>query len=127
MAKLASGAEASGGGPASAASAAESAAMPAPQSAKPNRPGGLDSSYYYAAVPVSERKLPVQAPPKIGGSDVRVGEAQPVANGKIKQDIERKGPDNSYYYAHDRKTDYTVPTVPQKLNSDGSMTAWNGK
>jgi hypothetical protein len=72
------------------------------------------------------RGLSAQAPPKISpgatGSD-----AQPVASGKIKQDIERKGPDSSYYYAHDRKTDYTVPTVPKKINADGSMSAWDGK
>lgn len=34
---------------------------------------------------------------------------------------------DSYYYAHDRKTDFTVPTVPKKLNADGSLTPWDGK
>ena len=35
--------------------------------------------------------------------------------------------EDSYYYAHDRQTDFTVPTVPQKLNPDGSLTPWDGK
>ena len=47
------------------------------------------------------------------------------AKGHLKDDLERKGSD-SYYYAHDRKTDFTVPTVPKKLNPDGSMTPWDG-
>ena len=47
-----------------------------------------------------------------------------VANGAIREDIDRKGSD-SYYYAHDRNIDYTVPTVPMRLNPDGSLTPWH--
>ena len=27
----------------------------------------------------------------------------------------------------DRKTDYTVPTVPKRINADGSQTPWDGR
>ena len=87
--------------------------------------GGLNSSYYYAAVPASQRKLPVNAPPRIEPAVVGA-DAAPVANGHLRNDIDRKGSD-SYYYAHDRKTDFTVPTVPKKINADGSLSAWDGK
>jgi tetratricopeptide (TPR) repeat protein len=92
--------------------------------------GGLESSYYYAAVPASERKLPVSAPQRIDAPCASGGAAAAAAgataSGHVKLDIERKGAD-SYYYAHDRKTDFTVPTVPKKLNADGSMTPWDGR
>lgn len=84
--------------------------------------GGLASSYYYAAVPSSQRVLPVTAPQKI---DATTSSAA-ATGGAIKADIERKGSD-SYYYAHDRTTDFTVPTVPKRLNDDGSLTPWDGK
>ncbi len=92
--------------------------------------GGLSSSYYYAAVGASQRKLPVAPPPRIDapkdGSRTHAADSvKAVANGAIREDIERKGSD-SYYYAHDRKTDYTVPTVPKRLNPDGSLTPWQG-
>ena len=89
--------------------------------------GGLKSSYYYAAVPASQRVLPVVAPPRIEPVDAAAAaKATAVANGHVREDIDRKGGD-SYYYAHDRKTDFTVPTVPKKINADGSMTAWDGR
>jgi len=88
--------------------------------------GGLDSSYYYAAVSASQRKLPVSAPQRIDTTDnVASGAVKAVANGAVREDIDRKGAD-SYYYAHDRKADFTVPTVPKRLNADGSMTPWDG-
>jgi len=91
--------------------------------------GGLSSSYYYAAVGESQRVLPVAPPPKIerpSAANMVVSDVRGVANGVIREDIERKGSD-SYYYAHDRKTDFTVPTVPKRLNPDGSMTPWDGR
>ena len=119
--------------------------QPSAAPAASDKAGGLTSSYYYAAVPASERKLPVTAPPRIitgggggggsgdgGGNGGGGGGLSPdvpvkaVANGAIREDLERKGAD-SYYYAHDRKTDFTVPTVPKKLNPDGSMTPWDGR
>ena len=112
--------------------AAAAASQPGASSALPAEPGsvggggGLQSSYYYAAVPAAQRQLPVDAPPRIdpvGSSDAAEAVA---ASGHVREDIERKGSD-SYYYAHDRKTDFTVPTVPKKINPDGSMTAWDGR
>jgi tetratricopeptide (TPR) repeat protein len=89
--------------------------------ANPKEAGGLASSYYYAAVPASARKLPVQPPPRIEESGQQP--SLPVASGHIKHDLERKGED-SYYYAHARQMDYTVPTVPKKINPDGSLSEW---
>jgi len=101
-------------------------AAAAPIPTNQQQQGGLSSSYYYAAVPASSRSLPVQPPPRISPS--AHGSAHTTAaGGKIRQDLDRKGPDNSYYYAHDRKMDYTVPTVPKKINPDGSLTSWDGK
>ena len=125
------------------------AAHPAPRLS--GSAGGLDSSYYYAAVGASERQLPVDGPQRIpsrtgsaeaavhdlsgptyvaavaaesnGGASVGAG--QPVAAGSIREDIARKG-EGSYYYAHDRKADFLVPTVPKRLHPDGSMTPWDG-
>ena len=56
--------------------------------------GGLNSSYYYAAVPASERKLPVAAPQKISEADgsKSITAVNGVANGAIREDIARKGP-----------------------------------
>lgn len=86
--------------------------------------GGLSSSYYYAAVGELQRKLPVAPPPKIdNNSSGGLADVKAVANGAIREDIDRKGSD-SYYYAHDRKVDYTVPTVPMRLHPDGSLTPW---
>lgn len=110
-------ATAGGGGPAAAAPPPQKAAMGG------SGGGGLDSSYYYAAVPASQRKLPVAAPPRI---DPVQAAASGAAAGHVRNDIERKGSD-SYYYAHDRKTDFTVPTVPKKINADGSMSEWKGR
>lgn len=90
---------------------------------------GLASSYYYAAVPASQRSLPVAAPQRIEPTAARQSTASAhghAAGGAVRADIERKGSD-SYYYAHDRSTDFVVPTVPKKLNSDGSLTPWDGK
>ena len=121
-----------GGAPAAPTAAAPSTHAPA-AAAGSGGGGGLDSSYYYAAVPASQRKLPVAAPPRIdpvssasanGASGA--GASPTAASGHVREDIARKGSD-SYYYAHDRKTDFTVPTVPKRLNADGSMTAWDGK
>ena len=89
-----------------------------------NVDGGLNSSYYYAAVGAADRKLPMNAPPKIEPQRIDPVKVNGVASGHVKEDIERKGSD-SYYYAHDRKTDFTVPTVPKKINADGSMTPYN--
>jgi hypothetical protein len=50
--------------------------------------GGLDSSYYYAAVPASQRKLPVAPPQRIDGDGAT---AKAVASGAIREDIARKG------------------------------------
>ena len=50
--------------------------------------GGLDSSYYYAAVPASQRKLPVAPPKRIDGKGAM---AKAVASGAIREDIARKG------------------------------------
>ena len=91
----------------------------------------LGSSYYYAAVPANERKLPVQAPQRIsaaaGGGGAEGERASGMdARGHVQQDIERKGED-SYYYAHQRQKDFTVPAVPKRLNADGTMTPWDGK
>jgi hypothetical protein len=87
-------------------SAASSGAGPAVVSAAPNGPaagappsassggdgGGLNSSYYYAAVPASQRKLPVAAPPRIDPVGMEAGGvANGVANGHVRDDIERKG------------------------------------
>ena len=69
-------------------------------------------------------KLPVATPPRI--DRVHSPVASGAASGHVRDDIDRKGSD-SYYYAHDRKTDFTVPTVPKKLNPDGSMTPWDGR
>ena len=93
-----------------------------------NKDGGLNSSYYYAAVGADQRKLPVAPPSRIETSSTVAGapDVKAVANGAIRKDIDRKGAD-SYYYAHDRKTDFTVPTVPKRLNPDGSMTPWDGR
>lgn len=85
----------------------------------------MGSAYYYAAVPASQRTLPVQPPQRIERSGATPTAAGAIAtSGAVAHDIERKGADNSYYYAHARRTDYTVPTVPQKLNADGSLTPW---
>ena len=83
---------------------------------------GLSSSYYYAAVPASERKLPMQQPARIADEAGRAGPASAglAASGAIKQDLEQKGSD-SYYYAHDRAKDYHVPTVPKKIDADGKL------
>ena len=108
------------GASASNASAASSSAPDA--SAAGGGHGGLASSYYYAAVPASQRVLPVTAPQKI---DATTSSAA-ASGGAIKADIDRKGSD-SYYYAHDRNTDFSVPTVPKRLNDDGSLTPWDGK
>lgn len=87
--------------------------------------GGLSSSYYYAAVGELQRKLPVAPPPKIDNNNSGgLADVKAVANGAIREDIDRKGSD-SYYYAHDRNIDYTVPTVPMRLNPDGSLTPWH--
>ena len=51
--------------------------------------GGLNSSYYYAAVPASERKLPVTAPQRIDPK--AAADAKAVANGHVREDIDRKG------------------------------------
>lgn len=83
---------------------------------------GLSSSYYYAAVPASERVLPVQPPERIadGAERAGAGGAGTAASGAIRQDLEQKGPD-SYYYAHDRAKDYHVPTVPKRIDADGQL------
>ena len=52
--------------------------------------GGLSSSYYYAAVPASERKLPVAAPQRID-PQVAASNGSGVAAGHVREDIERKG------------------------------------
>jgi tetratricopeptide (TPR) repeat protein len=52
--------------------------------------GGLSSSYYYAAVPASERKLPVAAPQRID-PQVAATNGSGVAAGHVREDIERKG------------------------------------
>ena len=51
--------------------------------------GGLNSSYYYAAVPASERKLPVAAPQRIDPASATA--AAGVANGHVREDIDRRG------------------------------------
>ena len=51
--------------------------------------GGLASSYYYAAVPASERKLPVAAPQRIDPASAAAAAA--VANGHVREDIDKKG------------------------------------
>ena len=105
-------------------------------------PAGLESSYYYAAVAAGEQKLPVAPPPKIPlrpSVDASQGEAElqvaasagcegltRMASGTVREDLDRKGQD-SYYYAHDRTTQFVVPTVPKRLHPDGSMTPWDGK
>jgi len=104
-----------------AAAAAAAAAAAQPEEAK------LASSYYYAAVPKSEHTLPTTMPQRIAAAGGAAAATGPMdARGHVQEDIERKGED-SYYYAHQRKKDFTVPTVPQKLNADGSMTPWDGK
>lgn len=79
------------------------------------------TGYYYAAVPTSERVLPIAVPLRIDGP----GAAVSAADGAIRQDIERKGADNSYYYAHARVKDYHVPVVPKRIDADGKLTPWS--
>eukprot|EP00316_Scyphosphaera_apsteinii_P009689 CAMPEP_0119314732 /NCGR_PEP_ID=MMETSP1333-20130426/33847_1 /TAXON_ID=418940 /ORGANISM="Scyphosphaera apsteinii, Strain RCC1455" /LENGTH=246 /DNA_ID=CAMNT_0007319915 /DNA_START=79 /DNA_END=819 /DNA_ORIENTATION=- len=95
----------------------------------PSSSKGLASSYYYAAVPASQRQLPVEAPQLIGGATAgpppqKLSEKDVAATGSVKRDIERKG-DDSYYYAHARAKDYHIPTVPKTIEADGSLKPWN--
>lgn len=100
---------------------------------KPLCDAGLGSSYYYAAVPSAKHTLPVAPPSRIEApavSGLRVeherglGTAELAATGGVRADIERKGED-SYYYAHARGKDYHVPTVPKRIDADGSLTPWH--
>ena len=97
---------------------AESRAVPR---AEASRGKGLASSYYYAAVPTAQQKLPVAPPARI---DATAGPSSPgeiAAGGAIRHELEAKG-DDSYYYAHARQKDYHVPTVPKRLEPGGQMT-----
>ena len=53
--------------------------------------GALDSSYYYAAVPASQRVLPVAAPVRIDAVSPGSTESSSAAAGHIRDDIECKG------------------------------------
>jgi hypothetical protein len=105
------------------ASAAHVSTSPPLEAPAPLAPGSKarTTGYYYAAVLSGERALPV-APPKRIDAPADAGFA---AAGAIRRDIEVKGADNSYYYAHARVKDYHVPTVPQRIEADGSFTPWN--
>mmetsp|Transcript_4683 Transcript_4683/g.10178 ORF Transcript_4683/g.10178 Transcript_4683/m.10178 type:complete len:262 (-) Transcript_4683:214-999(-) len=119
-------------------SASEAEKLKAIESKESNERVGLESSYYYAAVPSSQLKLPVttperillanagpdgsQATPAVDGSDAN-RPMQLAAAGAVQRDIEQKGLD-SYYYAHAREKDYHVPTVPKRIEADGSLTPW---
>jgi len=105
--------------------ASEAAALKAPEADRQRGSAGLSSSYYYAAVPASQRKQPVDSPQLIAS-----GSAAPVpiekavaASGAVKADIDQKG-DDSYYYAHARTKDYHVPTVPKRIEADGTLRPW---
>ena len=73
---------------AAAAGSAGLAPSPAPSSASG---GGLASSYYYAAVPASQRMLPVPAPVRIDAVCPGSTESSSAAAGHIRDDIECKG------------------------------------
>ena len=105
----------------------ETSPIAPPSIAEPPSSGGLASSYYYAAVPASERKLPTCEPLRIdpASREGPASDSKAAASGAVRDDIERKGA-HSYYYAHDRRTDFTVPTVPKRLNSDGTLSPWRG-
>ena len=81
------------GAAASAVSQASRGGLPAGKgSATGGDAGGLNSSYYYAAVPASERKLPVTAPPRIEPMTAEAAaKARAVANGHVREDIDKKG------------------------------------
>jgi len=112
--------------PAAAAAPATTAAIragpAAPPASSPLAPESKarSSGYYYAAVPKGECVLPVAAPVPISGR----GHAGSAAAGAIQRDLEVRGAENSYYYAHARAKDYHVPTVPQRIAPDGSLTPW---
>jgi tetratricopeptide (TPR) repeat protein len=93
---------------------------------------GFGSSYYYAAVPSAKHTLPVVFPSRIEApaapgpcaeSGLAWGAAELAATGGVRADIERRGED-SYYYAHARGKDYYVPTVPKRIDADGSLKPW---
>ena len=98
--------------------------------------GGLDSSYYYAhhaaqaaaGEPSAAERGPVRIDPSTVGSGLPAlppSSRAPADAGGTEFDVKSASGVHGYYYAHHgRKTDYKVPTVPQKLNADGSTTAW---
>lgn len=104
----------------------------APTTSRGTGDSGLSSTYYYAAVPSGQRTLPVCAPPRVKISDAGQLGAQQLlpqsspqlsASGAVKADIDSKGA-NSYYYAHARTKDYHVPTVPMRIETNGSLSPW---
>jgi len=106
--------------------AAEAAPSPASMEAQaPLAPNSKSQStgYYYAAVPTSEHVLPTNTPIRIDGPTA----AGHAACGAIQRDIEVKGADYSYYYAHARVKDYHVPVVPTRIEADGSLKPWNSQ
>jgi hypothetical protein len=109
-------------------SAVDSSKAPAGPSMSTDLPAPLapqskarSTGYYYAAVPTSERVLPTVAPVRID----RPVAAVSAADGAIQRDIDRKGADVSYYYAHARVKDYHVPVVPKRIDADGKLTPWS--
>ena len=94
--------------------------------------GGLNSSYYYAAVGEERRTVPVDEPSRIDASLVGSGLPDVPSSSKLRPgeesstDFEMRGKGSSgYYYAHGRPTDYQVPSVPKRVEADGSLRPWH--
>jgi len=95
--------------------------------AKKNRPvphtnqgagtkGGLDSTYYYGAVPESDKVVKLPPHQRIDGDD----------DGRVDPNASENGYDPSgYYYAHNLPTDYKVPVVPKRMDAEGNQVAWD--
>lgn len=92
--------------------------------------GGLDSSYYYAAVSRDKQVAPVDAPPKLDPRLVGSGLPEAPTSSRVRlgeesTDFDPKARSSSYYQAHHgRRTDYQVPADPRPLAPDGSVRSW---